>query len=614
MDLEDDFFLGEIEISDFFLGNPDEEVFLGNESDSTKKLNSEEDSKSKEEDFSELYKSYNLLKIEDRPKIKGKEVKDIFEEYFKNNPEIFKFVGTDYFKSLSETEFKHFEKKCDYLISLAHEKWIDIENQHKLEDFTEAIDVLRSIFKYPQKTEAFSKEVKRTLNNYINEVLKAKTKDNVLEVSEIQELMEIAITIHLVSDNDAGRSLIIGWIKKSKEKLNFKIESYEDTFLKLVSKKEKIELLDTDQTKQKLFKEYKPLAELNYQVNLKELPSDEVLFEKMVSLLTENSILIPNTDFFILDFLEPEIQRQLGHYNFDYPINTEYFYYLKGTALNIYQLSEDQWREIALIRGIVPEDSATVAFIMGHKKESSLPGIIKLLEDNSETAKNRILAGDLETYFSHIGRKNISLKIGKLKEAYKTNTDELVAGVLELLKAGTGGIIETPVVSREKNTFDKLLKKNAELKNFVSFVVKNKSDESLITEITTDSIAVEKLQNLLSSKKKKTTYIKFLLNVMNELLLETDITQYKYAFIKVANRTQKELVDQSDAISFMNIYSVLVNSAITNGIIKNSDEIQNFTETENSMNSIYEALLNSPKESKNKKKSKFSNLFHKGEK
>ncbi len=556
-----------------------------------------------------------VLKLTRQPLVKDKSPKIKFKDYFYNNVNIFEVAGKKPYEVLSADEYNKFCENVDRWIAVANIWRTTEEGKQKILDLNDALEELKSIFKYEKLTKDYSAAIRKNLYNELARNIYSKFRiDKVLDVSELLDAMDYAISIKFTDDREFAKKKVTEIIQILKKKYNFEIESYEDTFLKLIAKKDKIELLDTDLTKQKLFKEYKPLAELNYQVSLKELPSDETLYEEMVSLLAENSVLIPNTDFFMLAFLEPEIERQSGHYDFNYPINTEYFYYLKGTAINVYQLSEDQWRGIALIRGIVPEDSATVAFIMGYQKESSVAGITKLLKDNPETAKNRILAGDLETYFSHIGRKNISLKIGKLKETYKTNTDELVTGVVELLKSGTGGTIEIPTVPREKKTFDKLVQKNGELKDFVSFIVKNKSDELLINEISTDSITVERLQSLLLAKKKKTTYVKFLLNVMNELLLETDITQYKYAFIKVSSRTQKELIDQSDAISFINIYSVLVNSAITNGIIQNSDEIQNFTEAENTMNSIYDALLNSSKESKNKKKSKFSNLFHKGEK
>ena len=159
--------------------------------------------------------------------------------------------------------------------------------------------------------------------------------DRTLDIEEILEAMDYAISIKYSNDRENAGKAVTSIVKILKEKYDFKIESYEDSFLKLISKKDKIDLLNTEQTKQKLFKEFKPFAKINAQVLLQELPSDEALYEEMDTLLSENNILIPNTDFFILDFLEPEIERQKGHYDFSVPLNTEYYYYLKGTALNI---------------------------------------------------------------------------------------------------------------------------------------------------------------------------------------------------------------------------------------------------------------------------------------
>ena len=557
MDLEDDFFLGETETSDFFLGNPDDDVFLGNESKTPKTLNSEKGTSSEKKDFSELFSSYNLLKIAEKP------ARVDFEEFFKNNPEIFKFAGTDYFKSLSENEFKSFEKKCDYLISLAHEKWIDIENQHKLEDFTEAQDVLRSIFRNSEKTKYYSEEIKRSLVIRLKTVLKQKIKDNILDVSEIQELMEIAISIHLVPDNGAGRNAIINWIKKTKETSNFKIESFEETFVRFVSKKEKIERIDSPVTKNNLFREYEKLSKINDgisgAINNK---SVEEMKEKMSELLKDNNLLFSNLDLFQTDFLQPEMERQKGHYDFAYPLNTEYFYYLKGTATNIYQFSEAQWRELTMVMNITPEDSATVAFIMGHNKESTLHGIAKLIEENPEMAADRILAGDLETYFSHIGRKNISEKINKLKLAYKLNTSELVCGVVNLLKESFSDFAQTENQQvQNKIDFENLLENKASLKELVSYTVKNKNNESFINKILSDETCIESLNRLLLSREKKSAYIKFLFNVMNELLYESDILQYEYAFIKIACKVQNILLKNEDYISLKNIYFALVDKA-----------------------------------------------------
>lgn len=603
MNTEEEFYLGNSsDDSEFFLGNSAEDFYLGNTA-----ATSDEPASDGYEDYQELLEIYELLKIGAKP------FKVEFEEYFKDNPEIFKVADTSYFKTLSENEYKAFEKKCDKLVGIAHKNWIDIENQRKLEDLEKALNTLKSIFRQPAKTEAYIEEIKRTLKAHLNAALRQKLKDGILEVSEIQELMEIAVSIRLIPDSEAGRISILNSIKSANERNIFKIESFEETFVRIVSEKNKIERMNTDRVRSNLFKEFKSLSDINnYVLANKTTKTDEELFEDMCQLLTDNNLLISNIELFMLDFLEVEIERK-GEFYFRVPLNNDYYYYLKGTAVNKYELTEDQWRQITMIRNIRNESDFTVAFIMGYKKESSVVGISKLLQENPETSFSRILAGDLETYFTHIGRKNIANKISKLKEAYKSNQDELVTGVVNLLNTEIGDTSNEPISSdnKEKVSLDSLVKKESGIKELVFFVVKHKEDEKLYSELSSESVSVERIQALLTAKQKKYSYTKFLLNVLYELLLENDISQYKYAFIKIATKIQELLKDKEDFATFMKVYVPIVNTAVKNNIISSSDEIDGFLEIEKLMNQIFDSEYET-QNNKTKKKSMFG-LFKKGE-
>lgn len=603
MNTEEEFYLGNSsDDSEFFLGNSTEDFYLGNTA-----VTNDEPASDGDDDYQELLEIYELLKIGAKP------FKVEFEEYFKDNPEIFKVADTSYFKTLSENEYKAFEKKCDKLVGIAHKNWIDIENQRKLEDLEKALNTLKSIFRQPAKTEAYIEEIKRTLKAHLNAALRQKLKDGILEVSEIQELMEIAVSIRLIPDSEAGRISILNSIKSANERNIFKIESFEETFVRIVSEKNKIERMNTDTVRSNLFKEFKSLSDINnYVLANKTTKTDEELFEDMCQLLTDNNLLISNIELFMLDFLEVEIERK-GEFYFRVPLNNDYYYYLKGTAVNKYELTEDQWRQITMIRNIRNESDFTVAFIMGYKKESSVVGISKLLQENPETSFSRILAGDLETYFTHIGRKNIANKISKLKEAYKSNQDELVTVVVNLLNTEIGDTSNEPISSdnKEKVSLDSLVKKESGIKELVLFVVKHKEDEKLYSELSSESVSVERIQALLTAKQKKYSYTKFLLNVLYELLLENDISQYKYAFIKIATKIQELLKDKEDFATFMKVYVPIVNAAVKNNIISSSDEIDGFLEIEKLMNQIFDSEYET-QNNKTKKKSKFG-LFKKGE-
>lgn len=589
--VEDDFSLGSLEFE------PEER-----KNENINKTEETNDAYSFEEK-EEVKRIYELL-------VEGKTQKVKFKESFYNNVNIFEVAGKKPFEILSSAEYNSFCEKIDKWIAIANYIWRGREeDRSKIIELNDALEELKGIFKFEKLTKDYSNAIKKNLLNELAKSIYSKfQKDKVLDIFEVLDSMDYAISIKYTSDRETAKKTVTTLIQKFKEKYDFTIESYEDTFLQSVQKKEKLERLNTEQTKQKLFKEYKPLAELNSQVLLKELSTDEVLYDEMVSLLTENDLLIPNTDFFILDFLEPEIERQKGHYDFNYPINTEYFYYLKGTALNIYQLTDEQWREIAMIRNIIPEDAATVAFIMGDKKESSINGIANLLKENPETSYARIMAGDLETYFTHIGRKSIATKINSLKKAYSTNTTELITGIVNLLAPVIDNPPEPP---KPGKNFNELIKNGGKLNNLVKFIVEHKSEETLYNELITESLTSERLHTLFSSKEKKYSYTKFLLNVLYELLLENDISQYKYAFIKIATKIQELLKDKEDFATFMKVYVPIVNAAVKNNIISSSDEIDGFLEIEKLMNQIFDSEYET-QNNKTKKKSMFG-LFKKGE-
>ena len=617
---DEDFFLGDsLDSLELFLGdstsdedsfqNSNENAIHQNEINKTTQENSSpvNDSNrfnsSKENDdektFDEVVKIYEILKIEEKP------FKTDFEEYFKNNPEIFTVVGSQYYMPLSKKQFESFEKKRNALIACAHKKWIGIENQRKLEDFDSALGTLYSIFHSTKKTEAYSKEIKRTLNDYLRSLLFQRTKDEILDVTEIQDLIDYAISIHLISDTKKGRTALFDWISKIQAKRNFKIETFEETFIRNVMIKPKIECMNTDRAKKKLLKKYRTLAEIDAKVWDKgHVKSDDELLEDMCRLMSGKKLFVSNVDLFLTEFLEDEIQKK-GEFFFTVPISSEYYYYLKGTATNRYDLTNDQWRQLTMIRNIRLESEYTVAFIMGYKKESTVEGIVRMLEENPSFAATRILAGDLETYFSHIGRGNLSAKIAGLKVEHKSDESELVKEVVNTLKSEFVGYENYRTKSdNEKKDFVSLMENNADLRDFVDFTVKNKSDEQLIEKLLSSDSESETFKSYLSSRNH--SYTKFILNVMNELLLEPDISQYRFAFIKAATKALEHLARKKDFLSFANIYLTLVRNAVSIGLMESESEIPGYESTEKEMLDLYGIPEIIDTKKSNDKKKKFS--------
>src|SRR5574344_447408 len=346
----------------------DEEIFLADTTDSSDIFFAEDD------------EIYNLLKISE------KHERIDFKEYFKSNPEIFKIAGVDYYKTLSSEQYAQFENKCEKIISQAKEIWNSPKLNYKIAELDDALGTLKSIFRTENATKSYNLEIRRTLNNKINSFLNQKLKDGILELSEIQELLEIAISIHLVSDSENGKKAILDWIKKAQETKKFKIESYQETFVRKVKdKKTPFERFDTESCKQKLFNDYKKLAQLNKQIFSEEVnKTNDELYEEMYKVLITEQLFIDNLKFYKENFFEKEKAAFKG--NFSLPHSDEEYYYYKGTAKNLYQLTDTQWNELVRLENFKKEDDASVAFIMGTEKAITINGIAKLLEDNPNMA------------------------------------------------------------------------------------------------------------------------------------------------------------------------------------------------------------------------------------
>ena len=195
----------------------EEEIFLADNEDSSDifladdKIDSSKNFQDKKiEESNEIDEIYSLLKINEKPENVD------YKEYFKSNPKIFKIAGVDYYKALTPDQYLQFEKKCEQLISQAKGKWNTPKLNYKIAELDDALGTLKSIFRAEAATNAYTLEIKRALNDQINNFLKQKIKDGILEISEIQELYEIAVSIHLVTDSENGKKAILDWIKKNK--------------------------------------------------------------------------------------------------------------------------------------------------------------------------------------------------------------------------------------------------------------------------------------------------------------------------------------------------------------------------------------------------------------
>ena len=572
----DDLSLGAIE-EEFSLGNPENETArrengarISQEIEKNTEIRSRPQNRNQiSDDVESIYES---LKISERGN------RD-FKEFFASNPEIFTIAETEYYESLSPEKYGKFVEKCTKLSKKANEKWHS--QREKIEEFDEALGVLKSIFRTKKATEDFSAKIRQTLSGHLASLLKQKIKNKNLEITDINELYEFAVSIHLLTNLFSAKKNLLDWLKRASKKLNFKIETFSETFENFIEGKQKIERLDTEKCKQKIFSEYKKLAILNGQIYETSLPaSDDELYEEMCKILAEKNFLVNNVDFYAENFFEKE--KEKGEYNFSLPLATSYFYYLEETAFHQYEFSEDQWNDFVLKENLKKDTDATVAFIMGSQKASSISEIASLLEKNPTMALSRILAGDLETYLRHIGQIEMAKRLAFLTEEEKNDRNILLFSAINLLR----GIDPTKETKKsEENSSDilaPLIERNASIQEIVSYLLRRKQFENLNKKIL-DSSATDhiELENYLLSKGF--SFVKICMNYLHEFKKENNATVYKNMYETYATFVLEKLVAENDCLSFMCIFKPILEESegenlLSEDFLRNYSEIENFVQ------------------------------------
>ena len=583
----------------------DEEIFLADTEDSSDiffpddKIDSSVNLQDKNiVENNEIDEIYSLLKISEKPE------KVDFKEYFKSNPKIFKIAGVDYYKTLTPDQYLQFEKKCEQLISQAKGKWNTPKLNYKIAELDDALGTLKSIFRTEAATNAYTLEIKRTLNDQIKNFLKQKIKDGILEISEIQELYEIAVSIHLVTDSETGKKAILEWIKKSQEKQQFKIESYTETFIRNVSEKSPFECFDTDVCKKQLLEEFCTLEELSEKLtnNIQHKTASE-LYQEMYKVLIDNNLFVDNVKLYTEDFFDKE--QKAGKYNFSLALNDEYYYYLKGTAIHNYQFTDIQWNDFVRIQHLRKTDDASAAFIMGTEKASSIMEIADLLEENPNMAVSRIRAGDLKTYFEHIGSLQLSNQLSVIKEEFKNDTDLLVKNVVALLR-GSVGLPENETKEDVKSTDSllPLIEKKVAVKELVSYLLRRKQFEALNRKILSNTNEHSSLDSYLRSQGF--SFIKLCMNYLHEFPEESNALAYKNMYETYANYVLSRLVENKDCFVFVCVFMPILGQ-IEKEMFLSNDFLSKYNDIEEQMMIKFneEKLLANTVSEKKQKKSLF---------
>lgn len=529
--------------------------------------------------INEIQRVYDILHIKDR------DLKLSWEDFFKQDAGIFILLNKTNFQLPTKTDIDTFSTDIEKWIHVAHKEWIDVENQHKTELLTEALQAVLKIYtKFLNSSEYaqyYIKEIRTNLTKHLDTVLDQKIKDGILEISEIQELYEIATAIKLVSDSESGKKAILDWITKKKKDKHFIIESYAETFVRNVREnKTPFERFDTDFCKQNLFEEYKNLAELNTQLTGISLKTDKELFDEMYELLVEKKLFIDNVQFYKDNFFEKEKKNFKG--NFSLPHNDEDFYYYKGTAKNLYYFTEEQWNEFIRIENLRKEDDASVAFIMGTAKAVTLSTLATLLEENPNMALSRIRAGDVETYLSHIGQLQMANMLSAKKEELKNDTDILVQTVVALLRGADFSKEEDEEENvNESDSLIPLIERKASIQEIVSYLLRRKQFEKLNKKIlSNESVEHKELEKYLF--ENGFTFQKLCFNYLNEFLEENNAPVYKNMYETYARYVLNLLISHNDSKTFVFVLKPLLTISKTAGIISDSF-INEFVEQEETM-------------------------------
>lgn len=550
----------------------EEEIFLADNNDSSDiffaedaPIVSKEVKETVNEEFSEVDEIYNLLKISEKPE------RVDFKEYFKSNPEIFKIAGVDYYKTLTPEQYAQFENKCESIISKAKELWNSPKLNYKIAELDDALGTLKAIFRTEAATTSYNKELRRNLLYQLYGSFKEKANDKILEVSEIQDLIDIAYSIHLINE-ESERKQIIEWIKKECEKNNCVIESFQQSFIRHTKDKSKLKRLDTELCKNKLFNEYKNLYNLSLQLNkTDDKKTDSELYEEMYQSLIHENVLLNNIQIYIVDFYD--VEKNEGKYNFALALNDEYYYYLKGTAIHTYQFTENQWIDFTRKQGLKKTDDASVAFIMGTEKTSTITGLAKLLEDNPNMALSRIRAGDVETYLSHIGQLQLSKLLSVKKEELKNDTNLLVQAVVALLRGIE--LQDKQVDEEEVNETDSLIpliERKATPQEIVDYLLRRKQFERLNKKIiSNDTNEHKELENYLL--QIGFSFQKICLNYLNEFTEENNASVYKNMYETYAKYILESLLLQNDEITILNVLKPILSNGKNMGLI--SDTLMN---------------------------------------
>ena len=530
--------------------------------------------------------------------VKDKSPTVSFEQYLRTKPEVYRIFNLDPFQILPPNIMQiveEFRVKChsDVDKNLQY----DTEAIEKGARIKECVDEIRNVFKYYPDNN-FKTELKRNLYEKLYVSLKEKEANGVIDLSEIGALLGSAKQLYLWDgeSNDAKKE-ILGWIKTKAAEDGCKIESYLDSFIRLVKEKKlPVEKLRVDKCEERLYWEYQSLKfqELQiYDMPIK-INHDELRSEMKANLEKYNLLKDPE-EVYLNEFFYNE--RERSGKNFSVKLPLEYYQYLKTVALYKYLFTEKQWIDFARRQKISSISEISVAFILGTEKASSIGNIVNLLENNKTKAIERIIDGDLETYLIHIEKKDLAKKIEIAKNSFKNSRDALFENVLNILRGIKTVSREEPTESdNDRQTLLALIDRDASVQDMVKYLLKRKTKEKLNQRILNYSKDRQALNEYLSHKN--VSFVCLCMNYLRDFPNESNASGYKNIYEMYANCVLDILIEKNAFNLFFSGFWQLINLDYVSQKFKDK-----LNETAVKMQASFEQFCNDV--SKNGKKKSF---------
>lgn len=531
--------------------------------------------------------------------VKDKSLTVSFEQYLRTKPEVYLLFGLMPFEPLPSdmiSRVEDFRAQC--FADVDKNLQYDTEAIEKGEQIKDCLNEIYALFYYDADNFAFETELKRNLYEKLYVSLKEKEANGIIDLSEIGALLGSAKQLYLWDgESKDAKKEILGWIRTKAAEDGCRIESYWQSFIRLVKEKKlPVEKLRVDRCEERLYWEYQSLKFQELQIY--DMPIEinhEELRSEMKSYLEEYNLLKDPEEVYLNEFFYNE--RERSGKNFSVKLPLEYYQYLKTVALYKYLFTEEQWIDFAHRQKISSMSEISVAFILGSEKASSIDNIAKLLENNKTKAIERIIEGDLETYLIHIEKKDLAKKIELAKSSFKNNWDALFENVLNILR----GIKTTPhedsvESDNDRQTLLALIDRDASVQDMVKYLLKRKTKEKLNQRILNDSKDRQALNEYLSHKN--VSFVCLCMNYLRDFPNESNASGYKNIYEMYANCVLDILIEKNAFNLFFSGFWQLINLDYVSQKFKDK-----LNETAVKMQASFEQFCNDV--SKNGKKKSF---------